>query len=436
MSGGSALEAGTGEFDGSQQESGGQESGSESGTEQSTGGQEGGTESGTESGTGSQEGGTEGGSESGTESGGGTQESGTEGESESGGGGTEGGTEQGTGGQTPGEGEPTLLGIPGVTPTEESQIINEAFQIEYTINNASPAQQALFRLIIEQNPGSTYLIPSAQWIDTMVYATQGLTEDQLEAAAQLDWTPGNVSREDLRAQVQAAIEQAQTPPESDETEGERTNLAEDPLFLRAIIIRDEETGRFSVDQTMINNLLNPEWRVPLQGGSVSVSVTSLDAGIEAGNLDDTPIQIGHLSLEVHVEAAAPDSGYSVGDTFHYEYPRFVYNPESRAFLGEVSTPVYGAPAQALVQISEGTIALRPGIQGTIQNLEAFSATIIQLENVRVSGEPGSQTASAMVAVDITEIHQATNATRMQSGGNITSLQVGERVNIPVELSIP
>ncbi|GAB3258595.1 eCIS core domain-containing protein [Kineosporia babensis] len=130
---------------------------------------------------------------------------------------------QGQGGQTGGAqgdranaGAPGQhgLGVPGLTPAEADRAIEKAGELDRLLAQATPAQRKLFAAVVQPANGGDLQISGAAWVRLMLTATQGVTDQDLDYLATLHWRPGQVTAEQLRAQVQAVLKKRQAPTDA------------------------------------------------------------------------------------------------------------------------------------------------------------------------------------------------------------------------------
>lgn len=184
------------EQQGGQEGAGGQQTGGATGSEQQTG---------------------EGGQQLG-QGGAGGQQTGT-------GGGPQQPRDQRGGGQDAGQARDAAFSLPGLTTEETNRVVQEAARIDRTIQSATPAQLSLLRHLAEQHPDGIYTIPSEQWINMILSATDGISEDDIAFLETLQWEPGLTTIEELRQNIRQVIEtRRQGQSESEETaEGEENH---------------------------------------------------------------------------------------------------------------------------------------------------------------------------------------------------------------------
>lgn len=336
-----------------------------------------------------------------------------------------------------------ILGIPGLSGSEVNQAVRNAADIDGMLNQASPAQMQLFRQIIQSSPNAQYLIPAARWIEQMMYATEGITDEEATFLATLEWTPADVDREVLRASVHAALRERETSRTDEETVAGRerieqgdsrstTNLAEDPRIRGVLLSRDDRTGRLNIDQEDLELIRQPDFRIHFLDGRVRARVVSVDISLEDQTFNETHIQILSYSVSVEVTEVADDiTQYSVGDVFTHNPPREVYEPTRREFIASIVTPGYYLLLVELTEIRNRTLSLRTGVAGAIRNLGPFSAQIIRLENTTGESAEGQQTYSGTIVLRVTQITNVLEASYSDDHGSLHTMQVGEIVRLPI-----
>jgi hypothetical protein len=90
---------------------------------------------------------------------------------------------------------------PGATDADRDKAAAEAAKVAALIEKASAAQLALFRHLAETSPDGRYVVPASEWVDTMMRATEGLSEDDIKYLQSLNWTPAKITPEELRKKI-------------------------------------------------------------------------------------------------------------------------------------------------------------------------------------------------------------------------------------------
>jgi len=101
------------------------------------------------------------------------------------------------------------LGVGPVVPfpateADRQKAADEAGKAALLVSKVSAAQRALLRRLAEASPEG-YLVPAASWIDTVLKATKGLTEADIERLHTFDWTPAAIGPEELRKKILAVL---------------------------------------------------------------------------------------------------------------------------------------------------------------------------------------------------------------------------------------
>ncbi len=92
------------------------------------------------------------------------------------------------------------------TEKERTFAAEQASKAAVLLKKASPVQAGLFRCLAENSPGGTWVATRASWIDTILKATRGLSEDAMKRLCSFDWTERAVAHEDLLRELLAALE--------------------------------------------------------------------------------------------------------------------------------------------------------------------------------------------------------------------------------------
>jgi hypothetical protein len=123
----------------------------------------------------------------------------------------------GTGkGTTPGgeKGEPGKhgLSIPGLTPAQTDKAVEDAAAIEAMIRNARPTQRQLLTFLAQREGDQRYVVPAKTWVTTILTATNHVKDEDLLYLLELNWTPGQVTADQLKKDIDAAIKRKGAPP--------------------------------------------------------------------------------------------------------------------------------------------------------------------------------------------------------------------------------
>jgi hypothetical protein len=87
----------------------------------------------------------------------------------------------------------------------------EAARVAALLANASAAQVTLFRSLAQSSPDGRFVVPASQWVDTMMKATQGLTEEDIKYLQSLNWTPAHITPEELHKKILAVLKTKKPP---------------------------------------------------------------------------------------------------------------------------------------------------------------------------------------------------------------------------------
>lgn len=92
------------------------------------------------------------------------------------------------------------------TPAEVGQLLVDAAELDQLVNRATPAQVRLLQLLAQRSPEGVYAVPRPAWVSVMLAATAGITDEDLEYLAGLEWRPARVSAGELRKNVRQALD--------------------------------------------------------------------------------------------------------------------------------------------------------------------------------------------------------------------------------------
>ncbi|NVD74747.1 DUF4157 domain-containing protein [Duganella sp. BJB1802] len=119
------------------------------------------------------------------------------------------------------EKEMAVFGLKGkpITHDQLDAALAQARIIRELIDKSSPAQQALLRAIADNSPEGQYTVPASTWIQKVLAATQGISEEDIAYLKTLNWKPAKVTPEELRKSVLAALaKKPKTPPKQQGTD--------------------------------------------------------------------------------------------------------------------------------------------------------------------------------------------------------------------------
>jgi len=100
-----------------------------------------------------------------------------------------GGAKTGAPGGVPGAG----LQIPGKSPAETQRAVEEAAKIDGMLQKATAAQKELLAYLAQTTGDFEYEVSGAEWVQTFMTATAGLSEADIAYLQKLHWVPGKVS---------------------------------------------------------------------------------------------------------------------------------------------------------------------------------------------------------------------------------------------------
>jgi hypothetical protein len=96
--------------------------------------------------------------------------------------------------------------VPFPSTEEERTFAGEqATKAAVLLRKASTGQVGLFRHLTETSPGGNYVVRTAGWIDTILNATKGLSEDAMKRLYAFDWSERAMSPDELHRELLAAL---------------------------------------------------------------------------------------------------------------------------------------------------------------------------------------------------------------------------------------
>jgi hypothetical protein len=107
-----------------------------------------------------------------------------------------------------------VVGFPA-TEADRQKAADETAKVALLLSKASAAQIALFRRLAQQSPDGRYVVPASQWVDTMMKATEGLSEEDIKYLQTLNWTPANITPEELRKKILETLKTKKPPATGD-----------------------------------------------------------------------------------------------------------------------------------------------------------------------------------------------------------------------------
>jgi hypothetical protein len=83
--------------------------------------------------------------------------------------------------------------------------IRRAAALDTQVQSATPEQQRFLQALARRATSGIHGVPSALWVQQMLYAVEGVTGKDLDYLSTLDWKPENVTAETVRQSVQKAL---------------------------------------------------------------------------------------------------------------------------------------------------------------------------------------------------------------------------------------
>jgi hypothetical protein len=107
----------------------------------------------------------------------------------------------------PGFGIVPLVPFP-TSKAERTRAEKEASKVALLLRKPSAGQLALFRHLVEGSPDKSYIVTSSKWIETILKATQRLSEADIERLRTFDWAERRVTAAELRRELLSALKAA------------------------------------------------------------------------------------------------------------------------------------------------------------------------------------------------------------------------------------
>lgn len=104
------------------------------------------------------------------------------------------------------------LDVPRRSPGEVQRLVTDAARLDALVRRATPTQVALLRMLAAREVSGVYAVPSPAWVEMILAATAGMSEEDLAALAELEWDPAQTNEEELREAIQAALRRRRAPP--------------------------------------------------------------------------------------------------------------------------------------------------------------------------------------------------------------------------------
>jgi hypothetical protein len=97
-----------------------------------------------------------------------------------------------------------VVGFPATEPDRE-KAASETGKAVVLVTKASPVQRELLTHLAQIAPDNTYFSPDSRWIETVMKAVADLSHDDIKRVYDLDWTPRNVTVNELKKQIADAL---------------------------------------------------------------------------------------------------------------------------------------------------------------------------------------------------------------------------------------
>jgi hypothetical protein len=107
----------------------------------------------------------------------------------------------------PGFGVVPLVPFPA-SKAERTRAETEASKIAVLLRKPSAAQLALFRHLVDRSPDRSYIVTSSKWIETILKATHGLSEADIERLQTFNWVERAIASAELRRELLSALKVA------------------------------------------------------------------------------------------------------------------------------------------------------------------------------------------------------------------------------------
>jgi hypothetical protein len=99
------------------------------------------------------------------------------------------------------------LGLPPGKNGPGERAVVDAFRLDQLVTQSTTAQKMLLKVLAAESETGVYMVPEAAWLEMILLATKGLTEEDLQYLATLEWHPDRTTVEELRKAIQAALAQ-------------------------------------------------------------------------------------------------------------------------------------------------------------------------------------------------------------------------------------
>lgn len=92
------------------------------------------------------------------------------------------------------------------TDADRERAAEEMLAVMHLLDKAGPGQVALLLHLANSSGNKQYSVPTSEWVDKLLTATEGISPEDLEYLKTLDWKPGSISAEELRKRVAKALQ--------------------------------------------------------------------------------------------------------------------------------------------------------------------------------------------------------------------------------------
>ena len=104
------------------------------------------------------------------------------------------------------------LPIPGQAPGDVDRAVEQAAQMDALLRNATPAQRALMDGLARKQATGTFTVTGPEWVRFMLSASQDVKDEDVPKLLDLEWTPGKITPEELRARIKRVLARKAQPP--------------------------------------------------------------------------------------------------------------------------------------------------------------------------------------------------------------------------------
>ena len=97
-----------------------------------------------------------------------------------------------------------VVGFPA-TESDRQKAATETGKAVLLMTKASRSQRALFTHLAQTAADNRYFSPDARWIETILAATQDLSEADINKVQELNWTPRTVTIHELKKEIEGVL---------------------------------------------------------------------------------------------------------------------------------------------------------------------------------------------------------------------------------------